>query len=119
MAVKDSVELGSLVRTDGWEGYGRLPVEGYEHTIMRKSADVGENLVPLVNRGASLLKRWSLGTHQGAVPPSHLDYYLDEVTFRFNRRKSYTRGKLFFRLIQHGVSLAPVSGHEIRGGKTL
>ena len=119
MAVKESVEPGSLVRTDGWGGYGRLPVEGYEHTIIRKSADVGENLLPLVNRGASLLKRWLLGTHQGAVRPSHLDYYLDEFTFRFNRRKSYSRGKLFFRLVQHGVSIAPVSGDEIRGGKPL
>jgi hypothetical protein len=103
MAVKESVEPGSLVRTDGWGGYGRLPVEGYEHTIIRKSADVGENFLPLVNRGASLLKRWLLGTHQGAVRPSHLDYYLDEFTFRFNRRKSYSRGKLFFRLVQQGV----------------
>jgi transposase-like protein len=119
MAVKECVEPGSLVRTDGWGGYGRLPAEAYEHTIVRKSADVGENLLPLVNRGASLLKRWLLGTHQGAVRPSHLDYYLDEFTFRFNRRKSYSRGKLFFRLVQHGVSIAPVSGNEIRGGKPL
>ena len=119
MAVKESVEPGSLVRTDGWGGYGRLPVEGYEHTIIRKSADIGENLLPLVNRGASLVKRWLLDTHQGAVRPSHLDYYLDEFTFRFNRRKSYSRGKLFFRLVQQGVSIAPVSGNEIRGGKSL
>ena len=94
-------------------------MEGYEHTIIRKSANVGENLLPLVNRGASLLKRWLLGTHQGAVRPSHLDYYLDEFTFRFNRRKSYSRGKLFFRLVQQGVSNAPVSGDDIRGGKPL
>lgn len=116
MAVKESVEPGSLVRTDGWGGYGPVSEEGFGHTIIRKSADVGENLLPLVNRGASLLKRWLLGTHQGAVRPSHLDYYLDEFTFRFNRRKSYSRGKLFFRLLQQAVGIAPVPGNEIRGG---
>ena len=116
MAVKESVEPGSLVRTDGWGGYGPVSEEGFGHTIIRKSADVGENLLPLVNRGASLLKRWLLGTHQGAVRPSHLDYYLDEFTFRFNRRKSYSRGKLFFRLLQQAVCIAPVPGNEIRGG---
>jgi transposase-like protein len=116
MAVKESVEPGSLVRTDGWGGYGPVSEEGFGHTIIRKSADVGENLLPLVNRGASLLKRWLLGTHQGAVRPSHLDYYLDEFTFRFNRRKSNSRGKLFFRLLQQAVCIAPVPGNEIRGG---
>ena len=116
MAVKESVEPGSLVRTDGWGGYGPLSEKGFGHTIIRKSADVGENLLPLVNREASLLKRWLLGTHQGAVRPSHLDYYLDEFTFRFNRRKSYSRGKLFFRLLQQAVGIAPVPGNEIRGG---
>lgn len=116
MAVKESVEPGSLVRTDGWGGYGPVSEEGFGHTIIRKSADVGENLLPFVNRGASLLKRWLLGTHQGAVRPSHLDYYLDEFTFRFNRRKSYSRGKLFFRLLQQAVCIAPVPGNEIRGG---
>ena len=116
MALKESVEPGSLVRTDGWGGYGPVSEEGFGHTIIRKSADVGENLLPLVNRGASLLKRWLLGTHQGAVRPSHLDYYLDEFTFRFNRRKSYSRGKLFFRLLQQAVCIAPVPGNEIRGG---
>lgn len=116
MAIKESVEPGSLVRTDGWGGYRPLSEEGFGHTIIRKSADVGENLLPLVNRGASLLKRWLLGTHQGAVRPSHLDYYLDEFTFRFNRRKSHSRGKLFFRLLQQAICIAPVPGNEIRGG---
>jgi len=116
LAVKVWLEPGSLGRTDGWGGYGPVSEEGFGHTIIRKSADVGENLLPLVNRGASLLKRWLLGTHQGAVRPSHLDYYLDEFTFRFNRRKSYSRGKLFFRLLQQAVCIAPVPGNEIRGG---
>jgi hypothetical protein len=55
----------------------------------------------------SLLKRWLLGTHQGAVSRAHLDYYLDEFTFRFNRRGSRSRGKLFYRLLQQAVAIEP------------
>jgi hypothetical protein len=49
-----------------------------------------------------------LGTHQGAVSHKHLDYYLDEFTFRFNRRRSKSRGKLFYRLAQQAVMIDPV-----------
>ena len=66
---------------------------------------------------ASLLKRWLLGTHQGAVSPKHLDYYLDEFTFRFNRRKSRSRGKLFYRLVQQAVQVEPVPYRNLVGGK--
>jgi hypothetical protein len=65
-------------------------------------------LLPRVHRVISLLRRWLMGTHQGAVSHKHLDYYLDEFTFRFNRRKSKSRGKLFFRLAQQAVAVAPV-----------
>jgi ISXO2-like transposase domain len=65
--------------------------------------------MPRVHRVASLWKRWILGTHQGAVAPQHLPYYLDEFTFRFNRRKSKSRGKLFFRLMQQAVSTPPAT----------
>ena len=61
-----------------------------------------------MHRVVSLLKRWLLGTHQGAIARAHLDYYLDEFTFRFNRRKSASRGKLFYRLIQQAVQVPPV-----------
>ena len=64
--------------------------------------------MPRVHRVISLLKRWLMGTHQGAVSLEHLDYYLDEFTFRFNRRKSRSRGKLFFRLLQQAVAIDPV-----------
>ena len=64
--------------------------------------------MPRVHRAVSLLKRWLLGTHQGAVGQAHLDYYLDEFTFRFNRRKSASRGKLFYRLAQQAVQVEPV-----------
>jgi len=117
-AVQESVEPCSIVRTDGWSSYERLASTGYEHIIARHTADVGENLLPLVNRVAALLKRWLQGTHQGAVRISHLDYYLDEFTFRFNRRTSRSRGKLFFRLAQQAASIAPVKGQNIRGGQT-
>ena len=73
--------------------------------------------MPLANRVASLLKRWLLGTHQGAVSVAHLDYYLDEYTFRFNRRTSGSRGLVFLRLIQQAVDLGPVPANEIRGGR--
>jgi len=64
--------------------------------------------MPRVHQVASLLKRWVLGTHQGAVSRKHLDYYLDEFTFRFNRRRSRSRGKFFFRLVQQAVNIEPV-----------
>jgi hypothetical protein len=64
------------------------------------------------------LKRWLLGTHQGAVRREHLDYYLDEFTFRFNRRTSRSRGKLFFRLLQQAVELSPVTYQHLVGGNT-
>ena len=98
-AVLGMVELKAQVLTDGWEGYGRLTHAGYDHQIVRADALVGDNLLPRANRVAALLKRWLLGTHQGAVAHSHLDYYLDEFVFRFNRRRSRFRGLLFYRLI--------------------
>jgi transposase-like protein/ribosomal protein L37AE/L43A len=115
-AVKESVGPGSIIHTDGWGGYGRLSEIGYAHEVIRKRADVGQNLLPRVNRVVALLKRWLLGTYQGAVRPSHLDYYLDEFTFRFNRRRSRSRGKLFYRLVQQAVAIDPVLAKQIRGG---
>ena len=117
-AVAGAVELGSQVRTDDWKGYSRLDQLGYRRQIARSGADVGANLLPLANRVASLLKRWLLGTHQGAVDATHLDYYLDEYTFRFNRRTSGSRGLLFMRLVQQAVDLSPVPAKDIVGGKT-
>jgi transposase-like protein len=117
-AIRACVEPGSVVRTDGWNGYLPLELEGYVHNVVRKSADIGDNLLPRANRVASLLKRWLTGTHQGAVRMSHLEYYLDEYTFRFNRRTSKSRGKLFYRLVQQAVVREPVTGDRIRGGSS-
>jgi transposase-like protein/ribosomal protein L37AE/L43A len=116
-AVEQMVEPGSVVNTDGWAGYATLASKGYVHEEIRPSPEVGDNLLPLAHRVASLLKRWLGGTHQGAVRPSHLDYYLDEFTFRFNRRTSRSRGKLFYRLMQQATQVAPVTGDDVRGGE--
>lgn len=113
-AIKISVEPDSIVRTDGWEGYCGLSKIGYTHEVIRKEAAIGKNMLPKVNRITALLKRWLLGTYQGRVIPSYLDYYLDEFTFRFNRRTSGSRGKLFYRLIQQAMAIAPVPEHNIR-----
>ena len=82
-------------------------------TNIKRSGLVAHELLPRVHRVASLLKRWLLGTHQGAVRALHLDYYLDEFTFRFNRRTSRSRGKLFYRLVQQAVEVAPVHWQDI------
>lgn len=116
-AIKESIQPNSEVLTDGWEGYSQLSSFGYKHRVIRKTSNVGDNLLPLVNRVTALLKRWLQGTHQGAPRPSHLDYYLDEFVFRFNRRTSRSRGLLFYRLIQQAVNTAPVRSGDICGSK--
>lgn len=105
--IAEHVEPGSRVQTDGWAAYGELA--GYQHQpiVVAGSGKVAHELLPRVHRVVSLLKRWLLGTHQGAVGQDHLDYYLDEFTFRFNRRSSASRGKLFYRLVQQAVQVQP------------
>jgi transposase-like protein len=114
--IQEAIEPGSAVCTDGWSGYVGLGAKGYMHTVVRKNAYVGYNLLKITNRVAALLKSWLQGTHQGSVQPSHLDYYLDEFTFRFNRRTSRSRGRLFYRLVQQAVAIEPVRGIDIQGG---
>lgn len=116
--VKSAVEPGSLVHTDGWQGYVGLKAKGYRHkvTVLMRSKSSASNLLPRVHRVASLLKRWILGTHQGAVSPEHLDGYLDEFTFRFNRRTSRSRGKLFYRLLQNAMAVEPAPYRAIIKG---
>jgi len=105
--IRQSIELGSTVVTDGLQAYREL--EGYVHDrqIQDHQPANAQHLLPRVHRVISLLKRWLLGTHQGAIAREHLDDYLDEFTFRFNRRKSASRGKLFYRLAQHAVHVPP------------
>jgi transposase-like protein len=105
--VRESVEPGSVIVTDGWSAYGDLTGYRHEPRIVKNSGQTASQLLPRVHRVVSLLKRWLLGTHQGAVGQDHLDYYLDEFTFRFNRRTSVFRGKLFYRLVQQAVQVEP------------
>ncbi len=117
--VRETVEPGSTVHTDGWKGYNDISKCGYTRvkTILSASDEPAHVSMPAVHRVSSLLKRWLLGTHQGAVRNRHLDYYLDEFTFRFNRRSSRHRGMLFFRLMQQAVQVGPTTYGEIVGGQ--
>lgn len=100
-AIKAMVDRGSTVRTDGWKGYQGLGRVGYRHVETKRQPSIpGYDPTPLIHRISSLLKRWLLGTHQGGVRKSHIGPYLEEFVFRFNRRSSRSRGKLFYRLIQ-------------------
>jgi transposase-like protein len=105
--IGQAIQPGSTVRTDGLPAY--LGLKGYIHNrqIQRRQPKGGEHLLPRVHRVVSLLKRWLLGTHQGAISHEHLDDYLDEFTFRFNRRTSASRGKLFYRLAQQTMQVEP------------
>jgi len=111
--IAEAVEPGSVVRTDGLPSY--LGLESYRHDrqVQRRQPAGAEPLLPRVHRVVSLLKRWLLGTHQGAVRVEHLDDYLDEFTFRFNRRTSASRGKLFYRLAQQAVQVGPAPYESI------
>jgi len=114
--IEDNIEHGSLVITDGWSGYSFLSESEnykYKQKIISGSGQKAHELLPHVHMVASLVKRWINGTHQGNVSPKHLQYYLDEFAFRFNRKMSTYRGKLFYRLIQQAVTTSPVPFNEI------
>ena len=107
--IKDVVEPGATVHTDGWQGYARLSKAGYAHRVTPTRGD-GELAVEVfahVHLVASLLKRWLGATHQGNVSPKHLQPYLDEFAFRFNRRRSRHVGKIFHRLAEQLLFLPP------------
>ena len=118
--IGSAIAPGAIVHTDGFPAYQGLDVLGLSHDVTKlirqKDKTAATMLLPRVHRVASLLKRWLLGTHQGAVSPRHLDYYLDEFTFRFNRRKSRSRGKLFYRLLQQAMEVEPAPYKSIVGG---
>ena len=109
--IDEAIESGASVHTDGWQAYWTLPDRGYEHerTVMRQQREPAHVVMPGVHRVASLLQRWLLGTHQGRVSREHLDAYLNEFTFRFNRRRSRRRGLLFYRLLEQSIAADPVT----------
>ena len=115
--VRETIVANSILCTDGWKGYNGLSSE-YVHrqTILSASDDPAHVAMPGVHQVASLLKRWLLGTHQGAFSKEHLQSYLEEFTFRFNRRTSHSRGQLFHRLLEQAVSTPPVTQEDIRYG---
>jgi len=109
--IQDSVDPTAIVRTDGTGSYAKLHEIGYVHerAVMLGSATPAHVSMAGVHRVAALLKRWLLGTHHGSVQPEHLDAYLDEFVFRFNRRSSTSCGMLFYRLLQQAVVTEPVT----------
>ena len=117
--VQAAVAPGAVVHTDGWRAYNGIGKAGYDHRrkTISASEDPAHVVMPRVHRVAALLDRWWLGTHQGAISPKHLDYYLDEYTFRFNRRRSKARGMLFYRLLQQSVHADPVPYKDLVDGK--
>jgi len=111
--ITETVEPGARIITDGLPSYARISEDGYTHDPRNQKAAkaAGEDLdsiLPGVHRVAALVKRWLLSTHEGAVSPEHLPAYLDEFVFRFNRRRSRSRGLLFYRLLQLAVDHDPV-----------
>jgi transposase-like protein len=106
---RDYVAPGSRVVTDGLDIYNGLGGEGFAHErhVQKADPEAGYGALTHVHLVVSLLKRWLAGTHQGAVTPGHLQGYLDEFAFRFNRRLSMHRGKLFHRLMQQAVQDRP------------
>jgi transposase-like protein len=113
--INENIETGSNLITDGWKGYTGISKKGYHHEIEDKTKVLdGEEILPNAHRIASLLKRWLLGTHQNYIGEEYLSYYLDEYTFRYNRRKSNSRGLLFQRLTEQGVLHEPVEYKTIK-----
>ena len=116
--INDVVSEDSTIYTDGWSGYSKLESLGYNHkiTVMSHSHDQAHVSMPGVHRIASLLKRWILGTHQGSFSQEHLQSYLEEYTFRFNRRLSNNRGLVFRRLLEQAVDTSPVTRKDVTHG---
>jgi len=113
--IRDSIEPGAIVHTDGSAAYRSLSKHGYRRmkTVMLGNPKPAHVSMPGVHRVAALLKRWLLGTHQGAISAKQLDYYLDEFVFRFNRRSSRSRGLLFYRMLEQALVSQPVTYAQI------
>lgn len=116
--VCDTVVPSATILTDGWGGYNDLPEYGYlrKQTVLSSSGDPAHVSMPGVHRVSSLLKRWILGTHQGSVAPVHLQSYLEEFAFRFNRRTSRNRGLVFRRLLEQAAATGPITEADVTNG---
>lgn len=113
--VHENIEQGSHIFTDGWSGYAQLEDRGYRHA--RRTVGYpptrASHLLPRVHRVISLAKRWLLGTHQGRCTRKHMQAYMEEFVFRFNRRKSKHVGNLFKRMLEQVGQSAPTSYREL------
>ncbi len=116
--VCDTVVPGATILTDGWGGYNDLPEHGYlrKETVLSSSGNPAHVSMPGVHRVSSLLKRWILGTHQGSMVPAHLQSYLEEFAFRFNRRTSRSRGLVFRRLLEQTAVTGPITEADVTNG---
>jgi transposase-like protein len=115
--VRAHIAAGASVHTDAWQGYRPLARLGYDHQprSQRAARALGENpddILPRVHRVISNLKSWLQGTHRG-VSGEHLQVYLDEYVFRFNRRR--TPMAAFQTLLGLGSSQPPTTYREIGG----
>jgi transposase-like protein len=116
--IKENIEPGSIIVTDGWTGYSQVSKKGFEHVKYRQSVAINDDeMLPNVHRVAALLKRWLLGTHQNYASYERLQKYLNEFTFRYNRRKSNSRGLLFHRIIEQAMTHEPILGKNILRNK--
>jgi transposase-like protein len=112
--IVENIEEGSTLITDGWNGYNGIEKKNYARKIHVQTGKVNnDKLLPHIHTIASLLKRWLLGTHHGRVEGKHLQAYLDEYVFRFNRRKSAERGLLFYRLLESAMQTKTITYKEL------
>ena len=116
--IRDSISPDAILITDAWKGYSQVGNYGYTREIknLSDSDDFTHVHMPGVHRLASLLKRWILGTHQGSVSGMHLQAYLEEYTFRLNRRNARSRGLVFKRLIEQSLQTKPITQEDIVDG---
>lgn len=118
--IQENIEAGSSLITDGWSGYSGIEEKGFSRKIhVQSKTDKDDELLPHVHLIVSLLKRWLMGTHQGAVRPKHIQAYLDEYVFRFNRRTSAKRGLLFYRLLENAMITEPITYSDLTEGDKM
>lgn len=116
--IKKNIAPKSAVHTDGWRGYNGVAGLGFKHHAQKAALVDPDDLLPRINIVTALLKRWILGTHQGRLDLKHMDSYLEEFVFRFNRRTSKARGLLFQRVIENSFKTAPSTYHSVKSRKS-